>query len=115
MDKNQVGSIIDVQELQNGRDLDVRELLSYFQMHKSLFWSWGARDFQNGYDRFMRMTVSGHHPKGHVYIRVNGLDLFDVYLTSNRGTIKHVINDVYIEDLFEILDNRIEKIDKYRV
>jgi len=44
---------------------------------------------------------------------VNGLDLFDIYLTSSHGTIKETINDIYLDDLFGILDKKIEWIDIY--
>jgi hypothetical protein len=48
-----------------------------------------------------------------VYLFVNGADLFDAYLTSSHGTIKEKIENVYLEDLFDILDKKIEYIDIY--
>jgi hypothetical protein len=111
---NQVGEEINTQELLRGRELNCQELVQFLLAHRAITWSWAIRNFINGYNMFLRFTVSGHHHKGHVYIALNGLDLFDIYLTTNRGTIKQVINDIYIEDLVEILDRKIEKIDKYR-
>jgi len=62
------------------------------------------------------MTVSGHHHKGHVYIFVNGMDLFDVYLTTNRGTIVHKSGDMglYFDQLVEWIDEKVERIPEYR-
>jgi hypothetical protein len=48
-----------------------------------------------------------------VYLFVNGLDLFDIYLTTSHGNIKEKISDVYLDDLFGVLDKKIEYIDIY--
>lgn len=95
------------------RALDCKELMQYFNLHKSKFWSWGANGFTNINGKGLRFKTNGHHHKGHVYIFVNGMDLFDVYLTSTQGNIKEVINDVFIEDLFTILDKKIEWVKEY--
>jgi len=49
-----------------------------------------------------------------VYIVVNGSDLFDVYLTDNKGKIKESLIDVYVEDLINTIDQRVEYIDAYK-
>jgi hypothetical protein len=59
------------------------------------------------------MRVSGHHHKGHVYIFVNGSDLFDVYLTTLQGTIKTIGTDLYFDQLAEWIDERVERIPDY--
>jgi hypothetical protein len=48
-----------------------------------------------------------------VYLFVNGADLFDIYLTSTHGNIKEKIGDVYLDDLFDVLDKKIEYINIY--
>lgn len=96
------------------RDMDAKEIVKFLYSHQGKFWSWGAHDFVDIEGRGLRFNVQGHHHKGHVYLFVNGLDLFDVYLTSSRGTIKETINDIYLEDLFDILDKKIEWIDIYK-
>jgi hypothetical protein len=95
------------------RQMDVKEIINYFKLHGYRFWSWGPQAFTTINDKGLRFKVNGHHHKGHVYIFVNGLDLFDLYLTSTQGTIKEIINDVYLEDLFDILDSKIEYINEY--
>jgi hypothetical protein len=57
--------------------------------------------------------VQGHHHKGHVYLVVNGSDLFDAYLTTSKGTIKSIEKDIHIEDFIDRLDVKIERIDNY--
>ena len=46
-------------------------------------------------------------------IFVNGLDLFDVYLTTLQGTIKDKIEGLYFDQLVEWIDEKIEKIPAY--
>ena len=112
---------INVQEIVKGcRDLNVQELMQLLKMDISIFWSWGAHNFtvdSTKRTRMFRMNVQGNHHKGHVYIFVNGMDLFDVYLTSTSGIIKHpekdIIKDLYFDQLVEVIDNRIERIPDY--
>lgn len=97
----------------SSRDMDVNRLVGFLYGHQSKFWSWGPHNFVNIKNRGLRFNVQGHHHTGHVYLFVNGADLFDAYLTSTHGTIKEKIGDVYLEDLFDILDKKIEYIDIY--
>ena len=97
----------------SSRDLDVKELVEFLYAHQSKFWSWGPHNFVNIKNRGLRFNVQGHHHTGYVYLFVNGSDLFDAYLTSTHGNIKEKIEDVYLDDLFSMLDKKIEYIDIY--
>lgn len=77
-------------------------------------WSWGARGWTNIEDKVLKFRVSGHLFKGVVYIGVNGKDLFDVYLTNLKGVIQQEVNDVYIEDLIDTIDGKVERIPDYK-
>ena len=71
--------------------------------------SWGMKKLTLFADsKALRMTVSGRLHSGHVYITVNGADLYDVAFCSNRGTIKKVITVVYFDELFNLMDAVIE-------
>ena len=98
----------------NQREMNFNELLQLLKRYGPKFWSWGAHAFQNIGNKALRMTVNGHHHKGHVYISVNGMDLYDVLLTSRQGTKVQEIKDLYFDQLFEAIDNRIERIAAYR-
>jgi len=82
-------------------------------MYGYKFHSWGANKFTNVYNYALKFNVNGHHHKGHVYIMVNGSDLYDVFITTNRGTILDTFKDIYFEDLFDVIDKRIEYISDY--
>lgn len=77
-------------------------------------WSWGARGWTNMEHKFLKFRVSGHLFKGVIYIGVNGKDLFDVYMTDLKGVIQQEVNDVYIEDLIDAIDTRVEKVNSYK-
>ena len=98
---NNVGEIINHSEIvKSCREFSASELMRLLRLRISIFWSWGASKFivdNVQITRMFRMNVQGHHHKGHVYIFLNGLDLFDVYLTSNRGTIKEIGKDLYLD------------------
>ena len=95
------------------RNQNVQETLRLLKSQQVKMWSWGCRDFRNIENRFLRFTVSGHHHKGHVYISVNGSDLYNVYFTSNRGNLKDSFEDIYFDDLVDRIDERVECIAEY--
>jgi hypothetical protein len=97
----------------NKCNLDFNSLLMVLQANKPIFWSWGAVGWCRIGEKALRFKSNGYHHKGHVYISLNGKDLYDVLLTSMMGTIIDEIKDIYWDDLVEIIDNRIEKIPEY--
>jgi hypothetical protein len=52
--------------------------------------------------------VTGLKHKGNVFIALNGLDLYDVVLTTSHGTVKCIMTDVYFDDLFSFMHKKIE-------
>jgi hypothetical protein len=114
---NEIGETISIEtKVKSCRDLNVQELMQLLKMNISIFWSWGAHNFivdNKKRTRMFRMNVSGHHFKGHVYIFVNGSDLFDVYLTTPQGIIKDKIEGLYFDDLVDWIDTKVEKISAY--
>jgi hypothetical protein len=77
-------------------------------------WSWGARGWTNIENKFLKFRVSGHLFKGVVYIGVNGKDLFDIYLTNLKGVIQQELNDVYVDELVDRIDQKVERIPDYK-
>jgi hypothetical protein len=94
--------------LKNQRPVDSRYILQLLRNNISIYWSWGVRGLTDLSGKGLRMTVSGFKHKGHVYVFLNGGDLFDVVLTTNRGIVKKVIKDIYFDDLLNQVDDAIE-------
>jgi len=113
---NEVNEKIEIKEIvKSCRSFNLVEILNVIiRSGLTRAGSWGFRSpFIMVKNYAFRFTVSGMHHKGHVYIVLNGLDLFDIYYTSNQGTIKKISKDVYIEDFIETLDVNIERIAEY--
>lgn len=75
--------------------------------------SWGAHAWTRMSNKLLRFKVQARRHKGHIYIGVNGSDLFDVFLTSTHGRVIKEFKDVYLEDLVTTIDNEIERIPEY--
>jgi len=99
------------------RQFHFKVLLQQLGYGTSVWWSWGGHAFRaesNEYTKYFRMTVQGHHHKGHVWIFLNGLDLYDVYFTSRQGTIKEIKTNLYDDMIHEVVDNYVERIPDYK-
>lgn len=92
---------------------DTRETLNLLQSYGIKFWSWGAHDYCNLQDRGLLFKVQGHHHKGWVLITLNWTDTYTIKLFKQNGVEVYSLNMVYNEDLFNILDEKIEKIPEY--
>jgi hypothetical protein len=79
--------------------------------------TWGARGWTvltiANKPMGLKFRVSGNHHKGYVVLTVNGLDLFDIYLLNMKGEIKEKIESIYLEDLIDTIDKKVEWIAKY--
>jgi len=98
------------------RELNPVELLQLLRLDIMKFWSWGANGFtvdKKKGTKMFRMTVRGHHHKGYVYIVLNFLDLFDVYLVNKKNIIKDKMTDLYFDQLADAIDEKVERINAY--
>lgn len=94
---------------------------------KPILWSWGASKFQSvkqnqisgineEYLGGLLFYVRGMKHKGHVFITLNGLDLYNIYIghvRKGKMNPKKSIKDVYAEDMSDIIDDLIEKQNNY--
>ncbi len=62
----------------------------------------------------LKFRVNGFLHKGIVEIKYNeGADLFDIYLIENDNRIKEVIEEVYFDELVNVIDNHVEMVPNY--
>lgn len=117
---NTKGEKINSEEIvKSCRVFDPNETLAQLQMNRQKYICWGATKFtvdNMKNPKMLRFYVSGMKLKGHVYIFLNGADLYDVYLTTSKGTIvdKSDSMGLYFDQLTDWIDDRIEKQDNYR-
>jgi len=114
---NEIGEKIDIKTA-SCREIYMPDLMALLKFDISKFWSWGSHALtidNKKCTRMFRMTVSGHHHKGHVYIFLSGADLFEVYLTSNQGTIRDKTTEgLYFDMLVDWIDQKVEYIADYK-
>jgi hypothetical protein len=116
---NTIGEKINMDEFKRGRRMSCQVLLKQLRMNVIKFMSWGSHAYtyigkhpDECYG--FRMKVNGHHHKGHIYIALNGTDLYDVYFTTTHGKIVDIKEDLFFDQLNEVIDRRIEKIGEYK-
>jgi hypothetical protein len=115
---NQIKEEINMKEA-SCREMYIPDLMALLRSSGSIMMSWGADKFtldNTKHPKMFRMYVRGFHHRGHVYIFLNGLDLFDVYLTNSKGIIKDRTPEMglYFDQLVDWIDEKIERIPEYR-
>jgi hypothetical protein len=106
--ENKVGDIFNIRKA-SCREMNMADLWDIITDNPTIPMSWGLHN-RVCYGKIgMRFNVQGYKHRGFVYIVLNGSDLFDVYYTSNRDTIKKISKNLYYDQLLEVLDFEIEK------
>lgn len=77
-------------------------------------WSWGAHAWRKVGNKALRFAVQGRHFTGHVYITLAFDDTFTIYYTTMKGTIKDIQHMIYIDQLIEVIDRKVEYIPEYK-
>ena len=87
-------------------------------------WSWGAHKWIRKDEYTLAFKVNAHRFSGFISIKLNANDLYDISFFKNK-TLKGLINnpmqscnfeninDVYFDQLVEIIDDKIEKLSSY--
>ncbi len=119
---NHVGEVIDYTEIVKAcRVMNPQETIAQLQMNRAKYICWGATAFtvdNPRKPRMLRFKVTGMKHRGHVYVFVNGADLYDVYITTTRGTILEKSDGshggLYFDMLTTWIDDRVEKTENHR-
>lgn len=105
---------IDISEISKSvRTQDVNGTIKLLRRNINVYFSWGVQALTNYNNRILRFKVNARRHTGHIYITVNASDLYNVCLTTTRGTIVKEMNDIYFEDLVQIIDTEIEYVKNY--
>lgn len=95
-------------------EFNLRETMQWLTRDKMMFFSWGVSKQINLFNNGLLLRVNGHHHKGYVLITLDaGKDLYEFRLVKTNGTVIATFEDVYCDDLQEIIDNKIERITEY--
>lgn len=76
--------------------------------------SWGISRRINIQNKGLILKVNGHHHKGYVLIVLGWDDVYKFHLVNTHGVIKETVENVYFDELFDKIDEKIEKIPEYK-
>lgn len=97
------------------------------QVLRSNFWiryaTWGvstvkyidASKTDKGYVKGILLNVSGHLHKGYVLLTLGWDDTYTVTLINMRGKVISEHTQIYFDELVDFIDNKIERIPKYKI
>ena len=100
--------------LKNKIEFNVAETLKLISYDKDIFWSWGVSSRINIANKALLLNVSGRYHKGLVLITLAGNDTYTVYMLSMRKEVINTYENIYCDQLTELIDNRIETIKDYK-
>lgn len=95
------------------RSFDQSETMGWLKRQPIWLMSWAARNFTKFEDKALFFTVSGHHHKGIVLITLGWNDTYTVRLLSSHWNEKAKFEEVYCDQLAELIDTKVERIAAY--
>ena len=73
-----------------------------------IMWSWGCRNFV-AIEEGLMWHVQGYLLNGWVKVVYNyGTDAFDVYFLNNSKKVIKTVNEVYLDNLVDVIDYNVE-------
>ena len=95
------------------RDFIVSETMQLLKFELFKYLSWGVQSAINFKDKGLLLNVNGRHYKSYVFIILAYNDTYTVHLVNNRGRVTETFNEVYFDELANVIDKRIEYISEY--
>ena len=89
----------------------IRQQLTAGKVNAVKVMTWGVNNWVGG-ENFLSFRVRARRHKGYVKIILNSMDLYDVQLISTHGNVKKEWNGLYFDQLTEVIDNKIEKMEE---
>jgi hypothetical protein len=101
------------------RPFNLDETLLVLRSNRPIFWSWGVSkllkvESQKQEEIGLVMKVNGHHHKSWVLITLSWDDTYTIHIINNVGRVLNIYENIYFDQLVEVIDNRIEKIPNYQ-
>lgn len=87
--------------------MDFESTLAVLKKNPNVFFSWGPHDFKK-VGKILAFKVQGELHTGWVYVRLNGYDLFDVFLSDDEGSQGKSSEFLYIDQLTSAIDFLVE-------
>ena len=94
-------------------EFNMSETMRVLTHNPNIYYSWGVSGKWNIQNKGLLLRVNGNHHKGDVLITLGWDDTYTVHIMSNRGRVISSHRMVYFDQLVEIIDCKIEKMDYY--
>lgn len=95
-------------------NFNVAETIQVLHSRKLWLMSWGARTFQNYDNKALSFRVSGRHFNGNIIITLSFDDTYSVTFASTQWNEKEKFTNIYVDELTEFLDCKIERTKNYK-
>lgn len=98
----------------------VQTMLKQIQFpNRIVFFTWGANGFTasqsdtDAHEPCLMFKVNGRKFKGYVHIFYNWCDWYRVEFVSTHRNLKKVVDEVYFDELQNVIDEYVEKVEEY--
>lgn len=87
--------------------------------NRIVYLTWGAKGFtaaqsnDESKEPCLRFKVNGRKFKGYVHIFYNWSDWYRVEFVSTHNNLKKVVDEVYFDELQNVIDEYVEKVKEY--
>jgi len=95
------------------RPFNQQETMQWIMTNPLWVMSWGAREFTRYKDTILFFRVSGRKHNGFVLITLAWDDTYKVRVISTQWNVKKTFENVYCDDLTEIIDANVERVKEY--
>jgi hypothetical protein len=96
------------------REFNPSETIQWLRAKPLWLMTWAARNFTNYANKALFFNVSGYKHKGIVLITLAWDDTYTVRLLSSQWNEKAKFENVYCDQLAEIIDINVERIEAYK-
>ena len=107
---------MDLSFLKQARSFNPQDGLDLLRSGGVITMSWGAHNIvsiKEGKEvRGLAFDVNGMHFQGTIVLSVNFMDLYEVRFFKD-GELVDTMTDIYVEDMINLIDEKVEKIDSY--
>ena len=99
---------------ENNSEIDITNyILRILSSNLIVIWSWGFENPKRLQDG-LSFKVNGFKLSGEVQIIYNaGIDLFDLSFFDSNKQLQKVIENVYVDQLVDVIDEYVEKVTDY--
>ena len=97
-------------------EFDAQETMRQLTYGQNLvrFWSWGVSQRIAFKEKGLLLKVNARRHKSYVFIVLDFNDTYTVHLISSQGRVIKTFSEIYFDNLCEVIDDEIERVEQYQ-